>query len=145
DETLEETFDDEEMNELEDEIQSAVSELSDEELEENVDEDMLLDIVSNDEAMANFSGLDDLDEQSLKIAVGEAEASDIELLDKSDDLGIEDEILEEEVVIPNEVQNSKVEGVEALKTLLKALENDDVAKSLKGMNININISFGDDN
>ena len=36
------------------------------------------------------------------------------------------------------------EGVEALQALLKALANEDVAKSLKGLNITININFGKD-
>jgi len=35
------------------------------------------------------------------------------------------------------------QGVEALQALLQALSNQEVAKSLKGMNISINISFGD--
>ncbi len=134
------SLDDDALNNLEDEIQSAISELSDEELEASVDEDILLDIVSSDETLATFSGLDDLDEQSLKVAVGEAEASDIieditennENSLNSDDIDITE-------------KSTKIEGVEALKTLLKALENDDVVNSLNGMNININISFGGDN
>ena len=44
--------------------------------------------------------------------------------------------LEEEKVTP-------VDGVEALKALLKVLSNEDVAATLKGMNLSINISFGD--
>jgi uncharacterized membrane protein len=128
-------MDEDSLSELEDEIESAVSELSDEDLQESVDEDTLLDIVSSDEDMNNFSSLDDLDEQSLKIAVGEAEASDFELEDEVNQIPIQKSIQ----------NNSKVEGVDALKALLKALESEDVAKSLNGMNININISFGDKN
>ena len=36
------------------------------------------------------------------------------------------------------------EGMEALQALLKALSNEEVAKSLKGLNISININFGND-
>jgi uncharacterized membrane protein len=39
--------------------------------------------------------------------------------------------------------DSSNEGVEALKKLLKALSNEDVAASMKGMKININITLGD--
>ncbi len=138
-EEIDEVLDDTALNELEDEIQSAISELSDEELEENVDEDILLDIVNSDDSLTTFSGLDDLDEQSLKVAVGEAEASEIEK-----PASVADEITENNEFDVLE-KSSKVEGVEALKTLLKALENDNVVNSLKGMNININISFGDEN
>ncbi len=121
--TLDDELDIEEesLSTLEDEIKNAVSELSDEELQESIDEDTLLDIVSNDE-LDDFSSLDDLDEHSLKVAVGEA-----------------DEIIE------NKKDNSPSDAIDALKTLLKALESDDIAQSLKGMNININISFGDKN
>jgi len=34
--------------------------------------------------------------------------------------------------------------MEALQALLKALSNDDVAASLKGLNISININFGNE-
>ncbi len=130
-----EDLDENTLESLEDEIESAVSELSDEELEESVEEDILLDIANNNESLATFSGLDDLDEQSLKIAVGEAEASDV--LESA----FEDDLIPQK---SNSNKSTKVEGVEALKTLLKALDNDDVVNSLKGMSININISFGGD-
>jgi hypothetical protein len=42
------------------------------------------------------------------------------------------------------IQNSPAAGMEALQALLKALSNDEVAKSLKGLNISININFGND-
>ncbi|MEA3523672.1 MAG: hypothetical protein U9R50_11960, partial [Campylobacterota bacterium] len=64
---VEESLEDDALDELEDEIENAVLELSDEELEESIDEETLLDIVSNDEALESFTGLDDLDEQSLKV------------------------------------------------------------------------------
>ncbi len=137
-ESSDELLDDDALNDLEDEIQSAISELSDEELEESVDEDILLDIVSSDEPLATFTGLDDLDEQSLKVAVGEAEPSnDVDEIVENDETHKDEDITIVE-------KATKIEGVDALKTLLKALENDDVVNSLKGMSININISFGGD-
>ncbi len=140
-----EVLDGEALDTLEDEIETAVLGLSDEELEEDIDEETLLDIVSSNETLANFTGLDDLDEQSLKVAVGEAEASDFETPDLLN--SAEDTYEKQEVdTVPDSIKtDNKSEGAEALKTLLKALENDDVAKSLKGMNITINISFGGDN
>ena len=130
------------LGELEDEIESAVAELSDEDLQESVDEETLIDIVSNNETFENFTGLDDLDEMSLKVAVGEADASALnENVSEDDD--IEVSTTSESSASVEKADNAQ--GVEALKTLLKALENNDVAKSLKGMNININISFGDEN
>ena len=128
-----EDMDELDLGELADEIESAVSELSDEDLQESVDEETLLDIVSNNETLDAFTELDDLDEMSLKVAVGEADADELQSSNES-------EIKTKEKTTDN---TDKLDGVEALKTLLKALENDDVAKSLKGMNISINISFGD--
>lgn len=131
--------DDEVLSGLEDDIESAISELSNEDLEESVDEDTLLDIVNNTETFDEFTGLDDLDEQSLKAAVGEVDMADPESVERDEEI----EVSHEELSDPVAVSNDKLEGTEALKALLKALENEDVAKSLKGMNISINISFGD--
>ena len=54
---------------------------------------------------------------------------------------LEEDLIEEvpAAVVQPAVAGGKVEGVEALKALLKALESDDVARSLKGMNISVNI------
>ncbi len=60
--------------------------------------------------------------------------------DSDNELSVEDEK-------PSEAQknvDSGNSGVEALKKLLKALSNEDVAASLKGMRININITLGDE-
>jgi len=131
--------DDEVVSGFEDDIESAISELSDEDLDESVDEDTLLDIVNNTETFDEFSGLDDLDEQSLKAAVGEVDTADIKSVEDDEEAKVSHEELSEPVA----VSNDKLEGTEALKALLRALENEDVAKSLKGMNISINISFGE--
>jgi uncharacterized membrane protein len=140
DEESDTTEDDEVLSGFEDEIETAMSELSDEELDESVDEETLLDIVNNAEVFEEFSGLDDLDEQSLKAAVGELDIADLEAL-KSDE---EAEEFSDEPIVQPVVKNDKLEGVDALKALLSGLESEDVVKSLKGMNISINISFGDD-
>ena len=105
----------------------------------------------------SFDDLDEfatLDEKSLKIALGEEVEDTIEdeiTLDVNSELLDEAEhSLSEEIVLPvkeesSELSVSTADGVEALKTLLKALSNEDVVASLKGMNVNINISFGSNN
>jgi len=111
-------------------IESAVEELSDEDLQSEVDEDTLLDIVSGD--------LDSLTSRDIKLAVGE------ELLEEDSSEGDSDvteiaEIDEEEIEIEEETQD----GVTALKNLLEALNDKNVAASMKGMKISINITLGD--
>jgi uncharacterized membrane protein len=132
--------DDFNLDTLEDEIESALGTLSQDDLDQEID--------------LSFDDLDEfatLDEKSLKIALGE-EVEDIiedeitlhansELLDEAE------HSLSEEIVPPvkeesSELSVSTADGVEALKTLLKALSNEDVVASLKGMNVSINISFG---
>ena len=120
---------------LEDEIQSAVGALSQDDLDQEID--------------LNFDDLDEfatLDEKSLKIALGE-EVEDV----NEDELMLDDELFSEaehelsEEIVPTmkeELSATHTDGVDALKTLLKALSNEDVVASLKGMNVSINISFG---
>ena len=134
---LEEYSFDEESDELEDlesQIDSAVKELSDEDLESEVDEDMLLDI-------------DSLTSRDLKLAIGEEVDDDEEFTQPSDEVfeenALEEDMQEKKSVIHEAEENSSNDGVEALKKLLKALSNEDVAASLKGMKININITLGD--
>ncbi len=105
---------------------------------------------------SNFDELDMLDERELKRAIGEeveeteAEEDDLESFDEDEENipmieGMDDEA-DEEISLDElsevEPETPHAEGVEALKTLLKALSNEDVAASLKGMNISININFG---
>ena len=110
---------------LEEEIQSAVGSLSQDDLDQEID--------------LNFDDLDEfatLDEKSLKIALGE---------ELEDELIFDDETeheLGEEIVPTTELSVTQTDGADALKTLLKALSNEDVVASLKGMNVSINISFG---
>jgi len=128
------------LDTLEDEIESALGALSQDDLDQEID--------------LSFDDLDEfatLDEKSLKIALGEEVEDTIEdeiTLDANSELLDEAEHnLSEEIVPPvkeesSELSVSTADGVEALKTLLKALSNEDVVASLKGMNVSINISFG---
>jgi len=128
------------LDTLEDEIESALGTLSQDDLDQEID--------------LSFDDLDEfatLDEKSLKIALGEEVEDTIEdeiTLDANSELLDEAEHnLSEEIVPPvkeesSELSVSTADGVEALKTLLKALSNEDVVASLKGMNVSINISFG---
>ena len=137
------TDDDFNLDTLEDEIESALGTLSQDDLDQEID--------------LSFDDLDEfatLDEKSLKIALGEEVEDTIEdeiTLDVNSELLDEAEhSLSEEIVLPvkeesSELSVSTADGVEALKTLLKALSNEDVVASLKGMNVNINISFGSNN
>jgi len=127
---------------LEAQIQNAVEGLSEEDLESEVDEETLLNI-----ATSEINSIDVLSSRDLKLAIGE-EVEDIE--DQRDDEQDLQEITEEiqpqkeesvkEDLLISDDENS---GVESLKKLLKALSNEDVAASLKGMKININITLGD--
>ena len=97
----------------------------------------------------SFDDLDEfatLDEKSLKIALGE-EVEEV----NEDELAFDDELFIEtehelgKKIMPTmqeELSATQIDGVDALKTLLKALSNEDVIASLKGMNVSINISFG---
>ncbi|MDO9267290.1 MAG: DNA topoisomerase IV [Sulfurimonas sp.] len=120
------------FEDLASQIESAVQALSDEDLQTEVDQDLLFNI-------------DSLSSRDLKLAIGE-EVNDEEF-DKSgtiDEAEPHDEEFEED--FSNNADSSSKsgnEGVEALKKLLKALSNEDVAASLKGMKISINITLGD--
>jgi len=131
---LEEEFPAEEPD-LETQIESAVLKLSDEDLESELDADTLLDI-----AVSDIDGLEALNSRDIKLAIGEEvssgkEEANSEELDKEENNEV-DELKE----FKQEESNN---GVEALKKLLQALSKEDVAASLKGMKISINITLGD--
>lgn len=138
---------------LETQIKNAVENLSDEDLNSELDAQTLLGIAQS--SIKDISGLNSRD---LKLAIGE----------EVDDLPLEFEALEEDSMkesftedISEELEpimeengesfgrdnaatkSGKNEGVEALKKLLKALSNEDIAASLQGMTISINITLGD--
>ncbi len=126
---IDEETEDASLEELEAQIESAVSGLSDDELAEEIDEETLLEIVNEVDAEDGEEGgdeLDTLDSAALKEALGEApEAAPAQA---------------ESAEAP---EVSAKEGLEVLQSLVKALQNEAVAKSLKGMNISINITFGE--
>lgn len=111
-------------------IENSVENLSEEDLESEIDEGTLLNIVSGD--------LDSLTSRDMKIAVGEdVDSVEAEVLEE-DTASIEEDVRVEETVIEEN------KGVEALKNLLAALSDKNVAASMKGMKISINITLGDD-
>ncbi|HEX5330485.1 hypothetical protein [Sulfuricurvum sp.] len=157
------------LEQLEAKINSAVNGLEPEELDrelssDDLDESLMADFdldlhESSEEPKGEMSGLDELDmldEMELKRAIGEEvdEEEELEAFSADEDGGFSDDEIEDDLVdeeFPDamiekepEVESSATptEGVEALQALLKALSNEDVAKSLKGMNISININFG---
>lgn len=160
-------MDDDELGDLELKIEDAVGGLESEELERELETDDF-DLNLNDDIMdelmpteednltdeGNFDELDMLDERELKIAVGE-ETDDTEptlsVAAGSPSLAAEtfNEVMNESPSFSDfkdevdlDEPASHAEGVEALQALLKALSNENVTKSLKGMNISININFG---
>ncbi len=129
--------DDFNLDTLEDEIESALGTLSQDDLDQEID--------------LSFDDLDEfatLDEKSLKIALGE-KVEDISedklIFDEEEEIFNEAKDTFSEEIVPQvkeELSANTADGIEALKTLLKALSNEDVVASLKGMNVSINISFG---
>ena len=94
-----------------------------------------------------FGELSMLDEHALKVALGEEEefAEFPEIDEPAEELSEQEEtaqVPQEANVVVDGNNEQTPEGVEALKSILKALSNEDVVASLKGMNISINISFG---
>ena len=167
-------MDDDELGDLESKIEDAVSTLDEGELERELESDdfgldfddaALDELTVNQEESAelerddseDFDELDMLDERELKRAIGEeieddepavyADEGDESLVAETLDevMNESPSFLEETDEESEEVETaSHAEGVEALQALLKALSNENVAKSLKGMNISININFGND-
>ncbi len=145
-------FDDEELDiaeigTLEDEIESAVNTLSEEELAQDVDEEILLDIINSSEESEpevavtlseDFDEFDSLNTHDLKVALGEVKEATVATVD-----GLESLVEGEMSVAGSE------DGVKALydltKTLQEVLKDDSSAAALQGMKINVNITFGDTN
>lgn len=149
-ESQKDALSDDEFGELEQQIQEAVEELGIEDLEQELDEVEMEDLGD----FENFGDLDSLSEREIKLAIGE------EVEDEEPE--IEREVLSKAietssmVELDDELENSDIseaavehhgtpaEGMDALQALLKALSNEDVAKTLKGLSINININFGNE-
>lgn len=149
-------LDEKEFGDLEMRIQEAVEDLEPEDLDMELDEEMLESFTSYEDESADalFDELDMLDERELKLAIGEEVETEPDVyVGESGRASIAAEALGEVMGKPvqwnneeekssAELQTTPAEGVEALQALLKALANEDVAKSLKGLNISININFG---
>ena len=126
---------------IESQIEKAVGELNEDDLNSEVNEETLLDI-----ADIEINGLDSLTSKDLKLAIGEEvqedEEPEPEMVQEIEETvnTQEDEktLLEDETDKKNEQT-----GVEALKNLLSALNDKNVAASMKDMKININITIGD--
>jgi uncharacterized membrane protein len=172
-ESLETPLSEDEFDDLEQQIQEAVGELDSEDLDgtlddmdledldmEGLEETLNLDSLDDLDELEGMDELDCLDERELKRAIGEELDDELEIrvgagehssLDSealNEAMGISpvltlDDSFEEELE-KSEVKSTPAEGMEALQALLKALSNDDVAKTLKGLSINININFGND-
>ncbi|MEA1892302.1 MAG: DNA topoisomerase IV, partial [Campylobacterota bacterium] len=129
-----------EVSDLETQIESAVLELTDEDLASELDEDALLNI-----AVSGMDGLDNLSTNDIKLAIGEEiEEAEEEQEVEDDDLALQPlEMQEGSDTESEDLQEIPDNGAQALKTLLKALSNEDVVASLKGMKISINITLGD--
>ncbi len=164
-ELLNEPVEDDEADDLEsieEQIENAISDLSEEELDQPVDEAMLLDIVNSadedvmvmDEEIAEmaddeddeFAGLSEID---MKIALGEADEEEAVFAADEPEVGEEDETASALDGLEQKVSVDPVSGVEALENLvatLKEVLNDErSADALKGIKLNINITFGEEN
>lgn len=132
---LEETVLEEDLDtpaNLELKIENAVSALTQEELNTELDEESLEDITTSE-----FDSLDSLNSRDLKLAFGE-EVPELEEVVKESIVEIEEapQVSDLEITPDNQ-------GVESLKKLLAVLNDKEVAASMKGMKISINIELGE--
>lgn len=140
----EELMDDQGMDELEQKIQEAVNELDLEDLNIELDDGQMDDLgITERSSFEGLEGLEEIDEREMKRAVGESvedentfEPLEPFIADAAEELIVEDKIMDDQKT------PASADGVEALQVLLKTLSNEEVVKSLKGMNISININFG---
>jgi uncharacterized membrane protein len=156
---------DDEFDDLEQQIQDAVGELNLDDLESTLEETDLEEFELD--GLGSFDGVDELDgidEREMKIAVGESVEEELsirvgsgehssldaealsEAMGKSSKMELDDQDTLDTPVLAaqTEKKSPPSEGMEALQALLKALSNDEVAASLKGLNISININFGNE-
>jgi uncharacterized membrane protein len=116
--------------------------------------------LDDDLVAVDMGDLDGLDEREIRIAIGEeVEEEEVEIRAGSGEhASLDVEALSEAMgklpalaldeldlmELEESQESSPAAGMEALQSLLKALSNEEVAKSLKGLNISININFGND-
>ena len=119
-----------------------------------------LDSLDEFDGLEGMDDLDSIDEREIKLAIGEelddepeirvgsGEHSSLDAEALHEAMGrMSATALDDELDVENEQSektNTPAEGIETLQALLKALSNEDVAKTLKGLSINININFGND-
>lgn len=152
-------MDKEDLGDLESQIKDAMNNLAPETLENELElgdlnlsvddsllEELELSDVEDDEMdSAEVDPFDLLDEKELKRAIGEeVEEENEEAEAVFEPFGEEGENVSAPAECIETKASSHAEGVEALQALLKALSNEEVVKSLKGLNISININFGND-
>ncbi|MDD5210927.1 MAG: hypothetical protein PHV62_00800 [Sulfuricurvum sp.] len=161
-EVTDDALSDDEFGELEQQIQEAVEELGIEDLAQGLDGVDMGDF-------EGFGELDGLSERDIKLAIGEeVEEEEPEVrIGHGSHSSLDAEALSEAmgessvVELDNELEDidtdvstalkpvaqhhgTPAEGMDALQALLKALSNEEVAKTLKGLSINININFGNE-
>ncbi len=132
------------LEELQWQIEEAVGELDDEELESVIDREGF-----EASHMPGIQGgsewldeLDMLDEEELRMAIGEEAAEGLSSGAETVQPGTKGALPWPEGRPSEEMKTDSVEGVAALRVLLEALSDEEVVRSLKGININININFG---
>jgi len=99
-----------------------------------------------DIATSEFGSLDTLTSKDLKLAIGEEVEEDEELdeeVKEKKPADLEEELVDNTEETENTTDNSSIDGVDALKNLLAALNDKNVAASMKGMKISINITLGE--
>jgi len=153
---------DDEFDDLEQQIQDAVGELDLDDLESTFEETDLEEFELD--GLDSLDGLEGIDEREMKLAVGESVEEELSIrVGSGEHSSLDAEALNEAMGKPSKIElddqdtldtpvlaaqtekkGSPSEGMEALQALLKALSNDDVAASLKGLNISININFGNE-
>jgi len=124
------------LDNIELQIQDAVDNLTEEDLESEIDQDTLLGIATNE-----IDSLDNLTSKDMKLALGEEVDEPVTFEEEISDENLESII--DESLLEAEEPETKPEGIEALKKLLTALSDKDVAASMKGMKITVSIELGD--
>lgn len=104
-------------------IESALSELTQDDLTSEVDDDILFDMGS-------------ITSEDFKLALGEVEFKPVE----EDSLNIEEKPKEP---VAQTINTQNQSNIDALKKLLEVLSDESISASLKGTKININITIGE--
>ena len=151
DEVTEDAPLDDEINLDEDDFAEDDATEEEEALPEDVIENEAPEDAFSDTSNNEIDSFASLNSRDLKVALGEADASDeeqnaneevIEASNEESD-AIEDGAVVEENGEIEQTKESENKGLASLKSLLSALENENVAAAMQGAKITINISFED--